>query len=143
MASGLPTGSRPINARQARVWNYLARQEFFFPIKDWPSWAQQAILMEHKYNSERYQLFVFLTNNGLGPEMSGELILMKDYRNNTIIFGDYDSVAYNQVMVQMPAQLANGTLWKGHRKNFDIATGKVTSDTLDWTPDKGIPKKDW
>lgn len=37
----------------------------FFPIADWPRWAQQTFMKDHKNYQERFALFLFFYGNGL------------------------------------------------------------------------------
>lgn len=122
------------NKRLARLWNFFSKVDWF-KITEWPMWVQCQMLKKHKFNSERYQLFVFFVNNGCSPELTGEWILMQDYYEGIPIMGEYDNSALNQVQFQMPAQFREGTLWKGQRKNYDLIEKRVTLDRIQPMPD--------
>lgn len=121
----------PLSPREARLWNYLARGDEFFSIREWPAFLQEMALLEHKNNRERFTLFFFLTGNGLNPTQAADWIQLADVRmkpNGTpgFISGVYDPQALRQ-LAQLIDQCRSGTLFKGDKKIMDMAKGHVVS----------------
>jgi len=71
---------RPHTAAQARLWNALNKGVDFWPVKQWPAWAQKELLKGPTRGRARtYDLFHFLTVNGLEPRTAGLYTLADDY----------------------------------------------------------------
>jgi len=87
----------PNTPREARVWNFLNSGEDFFPIREWPNYLKEMALKEHKNHRERYRLFLFLSANGLHPDIAASWVLMADYMGKQILHGDYDRAALAQI----------------------------------------------
>lgn len=106
-------------ARLAVFWE----DTVWWPFSDWPRWAQSLMLRVHKRLRERYNLFVFFVMNGLSPELAQRWIRAKsvNFNGKALVMGDYDQKALTQLQVQMPRQLANGTLVRNPDKRiFDM-----------------------
>ncbi len=117
--------AKPIDARQARLINYLHTQDFFFKLGEWPGYLRDMILQHHKSNRERFTLFFFLTGNGLDPSTAVSWTLIADYRGKEIL-GSYDIPARSQMM-QLQKQLKDGNLFKGEKKMMDMNLGYVVN----------------
>jgi hypothetical protein len=109
---------------------FFNRQDLFWPLYKWPSWARDAILKEHKNNRDRYALFVFLTLNGLPPDIAGHWVLSHHRRGRVgqrgnLVQGIYDDNARRQVFKQMPQQLEDERLCPPKMKIFDMHLRKV------------------
>jgi len=111
--------------REARLWNYFTRQDDFWPIREWPAWAQEVALMSHKNYRERYRLFLFWTFNGLNPNTAAGWLYMRDYRHPTPLAGDYDRSATSQIN-GMIKQAQRGTLFERDKRSatFDMILGR-------------------
>lgn len=100
-------GYSPHDAREARLWNYFTQQDDFWPIREWPLWAQEiatnAAIRDkkpannHKTYRERYRIFLFWTFNGLNPQTAAGWLYMSDYKNGVALAGVYDHSAVAQV----------------------------------------------
>ena len=121
-------GVGPKNAREARVWNYFNQQDDFWPIREWPPWAQEQALMFHKTYHPRYQLFRFLVFNGLNPTTAAGWIYISDISKTGVpLAGIYDKSAVSQINGQIQ-QAKNGTLWKNTNRIYDMITGRPEQD---------------
>ena len=127
-------------ARGERVIQYFLDivDEWFFPYHEWPEWVREQIILEHKNNDQRYQLFVFFVANGLSPTKAAQWIRVADairphivngriLRKGRLIFGDYDKAAMRQLEVQMPRQYREGTLIKQGKRIFDMILRRPTA----------------
>jgi hypothetical protein len=103
--------------RIARIRNYLNKQDLFWSYREWPEWARITVTKAHKRNSERYNLFVFLTMNGLNPEHAARWARMTDVRNGFQIIEDIRDKTDRHVD-QMKRQLEDGTLFLGGKRVF-------------------------
>jgi len=113
-----------MDARAARVWNYYNRQDIFYKIRDWPKWVQDLMLLEHRKNRDRYQLFFFFASNGLPPSECALWTLCTDVKQGGIVTAGYDDSAWRHVE-QMRKQLLDGTLFKGTKKAYSMILNKV------------------
>lgn len=117
-----------LSPREARLWNYLAKGDEFFSIREWPTYLQELMLLEHKNNRERFTLFFFLTGNGLNPTTASDWIQSSDARAQrghlTLVAGVYDPSALRQ-LAQLIEQARNGSLFTGQKKIMDMAKGHV------------------
>lgn len=107
-------------ARLVSFWNY---GEWFFPIRDWPTWAMEIALLLHKNNQQRYKFFQFLTFNGLDPELAKEWTLIVDFQGSRSIRGNYDNAANTQ-LDDCVAHSQDGTLFD-RLACMDMKAGKV------------------
>lgn len=110
---------RRLSQREARVWNYLNKGEYFYPIRLWPEHLQEMALAEHKELRERYRFFQFLTWNGLGIEKAQEWTFMNDVRNGEPVEGDYDRAAWTQ-MKDMKQKARDGRLFRNCAPAWDM-----------------------
>lgn len=113
-----------VSARTARLWNYLNRGEDFFPIRLWPTYLAEMMMLEHKKNRDRFTLFFFLTGNGFEPTMARDWVLASDFKDGRVILGTYDPSAYKH-MSQLIEQARSGTLFNGDKKIMDMNLGRV------------------
>lgn len=114
-----------MDRRSARLSLYFKKQDLFFPYRKWPSWAREYILLEHKPNRVRFNLFFFLVGNGLHPETAASWIIKKDFIAGVPVDGEYNRNALTQLFIQLPKQVKDGTLFRGKKKMFDMAMGRV------------------
>lgn len=114
----------PHDAREARVWNYINRQDLFWHMSLWPEWAQTAMLMEHKTYDRRYDLIYFLTANGLDPDVALEWITCRDVVNGTCLTEAYDKHAWRD-MLGLIKKAKEGTLLHGNKPMLDMIIGRV------------------
>lgn len=115
------------NQREARVWNYLNRGDWFWPIREWPVFLQKMQLKEHRNNRERYTLFFFLTGNGMSPDIAGQWTILRDIGQGGVEKeGNYDKSARAQI-IQMKEQIRKGSFFKGDKKIMDMTLGRVVN----------------
>jgi len=121
-------GVRAKTPRESRMWNYFNKQDLFWPIREWPPWAQDNMLLLHKNYDQRYHLMRFLVFNGMNPRIAASWIYISDITSTgTPLAGVYDSSAVSQI-TGMIGQAAKGTLWKSHHRIFDMITRHPESD---------------
>jgi len=113
--------------REARLWNYFAKGDEFFTIREWPAYLQEMMLLDHKNNRERFSLFFFLTGNGLNPTLAADWIQSRDVRGGQhLVTGVYDPQAIRH-FAQLIEQSRTGTLFKGDKKMMDMTMGHVVT----------------
>lgn len=121
---------RPSDPREARLWNYLNRQDdIFWPIRLWPIWVQRIALKDHKGNRDRFAMFFFLVSNGLDPKravfwIKGHDVGSKGDNKGFLLSGDYDTHEYRHFL-QMEKQVTDGTLFKGRKLVFDMTKRRI------------------
>jgi len=121
-------GVEPKDTREARMLNYFNKQDIFWPIREWPPWAQEDMLRFHKNYDQRYHLMRFLCFNGMNPREAAAWIYISDISSTgTPLAGIYDASAVSQI-TGMIGQAARGTLWKAHHRIFDMITRHPESD---------------
>ena len=113
----------PTNAREGRLWNFFNSGEDFFSIKDWPVYLREMALKEHKNHRERYRLYLFLTANGLHPDVACSWVSAKDAKHSQLVEGDYDRPAYSQ-LADMSKKAFSGDLFLSC-SFFDMISGRV------------------
>jgi len=124
-------GVFPRGDREARVWNYFTRQDEFWGIREWPEWAQQIALLEHKRYRDRYRFFLFLTFNGLNPLTARMWVVMMDYHNNRYIEGDYDRSAWSQ-FDSMVRDAFSGAIYRNREpRRFDPQLNRWVGGMMD------------
>lgn len=64
----------PRTRSEAKRWNFLNRQDFFFPIRSWPLRLQRLGIIDHLKNQERLTYLAFLINNGVPPDRALQFI---------------------------------------------------------------------
>lgn len=119
-----------LSPREARLWNYFAKGDEFYSIREWPKYLAEMMLLEHKNNRERFTLFFFLTGNGLNPTTAADWIQLADVqlmmRGLIPVSSVYDPAAIRQ-FAQLIEQSRTGTLFKGDKKIMDMAKGHVVN----------------
>lgn len=119
---------RPRDAREARMWNYFNKQDLFWPIRLWPLWAQQDMMLFHKKYTQRYKLHRFLVFNGMNPMVAASWIYISDISGTGVpLAGIYDNSAVAQINGQIQ-QAKDGTLWKRSHRIFDMITRYPEND---------------
>lgn len=121
----------PLTPREVRILDYLHSVQDVFPrVTEWPEWAIRSIVKPHRNNRERYNLFFFLTGNGLNPEIAADWTLLIDCRPDRFGYPrpvkslGYDASAQQQ-MEQMKQQIAQGTFFQGRKRMLDLVLGYV------------------
>ncbi len=99
------------------------RQDSFWPISQWPAWAQQLFLIQHKNDSQVYNLMFFLLANGLVPFMALKWALMADTRNGEPVMGTYSNKELNDA-ARITQRHISGDLYQGKKKVFDMYQGR-------------------
>lgn len=118
-----------VDARGGRVYRYLATQDCFWPIHDWPNFVQDIAVKARKNNRERFTMFFFLVANGIEHHTAARWVLMSDIVNGAIVS---DPIPKHHLhMDQLKTQAAKpphtpGSLWQGNKKVMDMAKGYVT-----------------
>jgi len=77
------------NDEQHLIWNLLSNPERskFFPIQEWPIWAQIQTINLHKNDNEVFNYFYFLAANGLPAEQARIWSLAGNVENGKIVIG--------------------------------------------------------
>lgn len=71
-------GPHPTDARESRIWNWLNKQDEFYPVRRWPGWARYVVMKKDKGNKDRFELYRWLVVNGCNPETAGTWSSMQD-----------------------------------------------------------------
>lgn len=108
--------------QQLRVWNYLEKQDLFYPVNAWPPWAQAAAVNLHKNDTAMYNLMFFLIGNGLDPHHAMRFTLMGDARPNPIL-GNYHSKRFQDAQ-RIVTKAKAGELFQGKKNVFDMILGR-------------------
>jgi len=109
--------------RKARLVSFLNNSDWFFPIREWPTWAAEYALLRHKNNQQRFKYFQFLAFNGLDPEVAKEWTLMVDFQGTRSLKGNYDNAASTQ-LDDCVNHTRDGTLFD-RLACMDMKAGKV------------------
>lgn len=124
-----PGGLHLESADRGRWHSWLNfRQDAFFKLHEWPMWAQQAILADHKSFRDRYNLLVFLILNGLDPETAVDWVRTKGVAlDGRFIYGTYSGETLDD-MESVARRVADGSLPRG-KHVYDMYTMKVVYHT--------------
>lgn len=120
---------RTLTPREARLWQFFSGtgkngQDLFFSAREWPDYLVSMALLEHKNHRERYRLFLFLTANGLHPDLAEDWVRMTDIRpDGTPLFRVYD-VAANRDFRDLHNRATSGVLYD-QCSLFDMILGRV------------------
>lgn len=110
---------------QHRIWHYLDKtQDSFWRIRYWPCWAQHAITLAHKNDSQMYNLFYFLIGNGLWPHTAKDWIMMWDVQNGYPQLSPLYKTKELQDMVRVLVKEEAGELFTGRKTVFDMNLGR-------------------
>jgi len=129
---------KPTNQREARLWNYFnTKQDWFFPIREWPTWVQRIALKEYKGNRDRFAMYFFLVSNGLEPKKAIFWISSKDVNPKPLIMngeqiypagwlerGDYDAKGHRH-FAQLRKQAETDSLFDGKKLVFDMTKRRI------------------
>jgi len=85
-----------LSGREKVLYNSLNDGEFFWPISQWPQWAQFNQLCSHRDRNQRYNLFFFLVGNGLSPELASDWCLATHYNASTKKWVSFGPNAYDR-----------------------------------------------
>jgi hypothetical protein len=111
--------------QQHKIWYYLDKtQDSFWRIRYWPCWAQHAITLPHKNDSQMYNLFYFLIGNGLYQYTADEWIKMWDVENGLPQQSPLYKTKELQDMVRIHVKHDNGDLFTGRKTVFDMHLGR-------------------
>lgn len=109
--------------RQHLLWNYFQNQDNISSIVNWPPWAQEQILRQHKTNPQRFALFKFLVWNGLHPILATEWIRAETVRKYQgkwdLVMGEYDLNATRD-FAMMIFKFQNGELFGKGARIYDL-----------------------
>jgi len=109
---------------QLRIWAYLNhRQDIFWSVETWPSWAQQMIVLEHKGDSQVFNLGVFLLLNGLNEETTVKWITARDFKDGQFVEGFYSQKEWNDID-RFLQRWRGGLLPLQGKRVYDIASGR-------------------
>lgn len=127
-------GAALIDAAEAlrvdRLWTFFNIGHYFWPIRDWPRWAQELALSRHLDYNDRYRLFYFYASNGLAPDLTSDWMLTTDVEVHgggsvSLSHEGYDDEASRHVHTMM-LQFINGDLFKNRKTvAFDMRYGRL------------------
>ncbi len=115
--------THPSDAREARLQGYFKKRDWFSYF-GWPAWAREAILLEHKPRSQRFNLFYFFVGNGLEPSLAVDWIRSKDAHGDYTEWEIYDKSALDDLK-GMVKRVKDGTFFSGEKHVFDLFENKV------------------
>lgn len=112
----------PKNAREARIWRGIIQSDMFFHPLRWPIFARDLALSPHRTYRDRYRYFLFLTTNGLTPEVAATWTLADDWdlQRNVPISRGYDRAALAHVQSMTLPKFWERT----HQPIFNIELGR-------------------
>ncbi len=109
-----------LTAREARLRYYFNKgQDYWFNYHLWPIWAQQLILLEHKSDSQMFNLMFFFLGNGLAPGTSKNWVMASDYVKDDFLYGPYTKKEIQDID-RIIIKAANNQLFKGLKKVYDM-----------------------
>lgn len=109
--------------RVVRLVEYWSDQDVFWRFSDWPMWARQAMLLQHKVHDLRYNLVYFFVGNGMYPEEAIAWIKMRDAVAGVTQVYNYDSAARDD-FDSLQGRAAGGELFTGKKLVFDMRLGR-------------------
>lgn len=116
--------------REKQLWRYLnVVQDDFWPIRDWPLWAQVTMMSHHLGNNEGYTLFCFYVWNGMDPDTAAEWLRLVEWKTDDgrLIQSEQKYVLYQANYLKR--SLENKTLFRGGQRIFDLGLGHTVSPT--------------
>ncbi len=115
----------PLTAREARLrYYYEVTQDIFWKWSLWPQWTKQLILLDHKSDSQMFNLTFFFLANGLPPALTKIWVTAGDVRDHVPLLGTGYSPKEHQDLRRVLMKYQNGTLFKGDKKVFDMILGR-------------------
>jgi len=108
----------PTTQREARLWNFYNRGEYFFSIQAWPEWVKKLALSDHLKNNEAYNFYYFLVGNGLDPNTAAIWVGMSDTALSSVARIDNYQLQY------MNKKAWKHTLLTGNKKVYDMIEGR-------------------
>lgn len=117
--------------RQTRLIEFFNNvQDDFYKFSKWPKLYQKMILQPHKNNVDRFTLFVFLTSNGLPPDLAWFWVLCGDYYGGALHMHPSYGRKHNNHMAQMVRQYeaqakGEGRFWNPGKKMYNFIEGRV------------------
>ncbi len=112
-------------AREQRLWYYLNKtQDVFWPISKWPEWVQHIALLEHKNDSQMYNLMFFYLANGLPAYVARHWTMAAEIKPpGVLVFGPYSKKEEEDIR-RVIIKHNNGLLYTGKKKVFDMIEGR-------------------
>jgi len=124
-----PGANEAERRRRLRLWNFFNKSDDFWPIREWPMWAQRLALAFHKLYTQRYELFYFFAVNGLPPDLCEEWVLATDAANegrghHTLFSDGYNDAARAHVHSMVPQYRAGAMTDRRGARMFDMVLGQ-------------------
>jgi len=113
--------------RVTRLWNFFNKGEEFWPIREWPLWAQNLALKMHLSYQERYELFFFFAVNGLPPVLLEEWVLATDaqlWPARQLFSDGYDRSAQSHVKSMVPQYVEGRMVQQRGARMYDMVLGR-------------------
>jgi len=109
---------------QNSLFHYFNQGESFWPISEWPNWAQNTALLEHKPFRPRYNLFYFYTANGVSPVVAEKWVRAKSHFGKDFQYDEYDESATRDLK-GLVDKAYKGTLFQNPKKMMDMTVGST------------------
>jgi len=111
---------------QHLIWNHLSSSERsgFFPVQEWPIWAQIQAINMHKTDNEVFNFYYFLAANGLPPEQARMWTLAANVQEGKIVLGKRYSHKEIQDANRILYKHLEGRLLTGKKRVFDLTAGR-------------------
>lgn len=112
---------------QHLIWNCLSNYDGFYPVQQWPAWAQIQAINMHKNDNEVYNFMYFLIANGLPADEARTWALAKTCKNGKIQWDDTQT-RYSKKETAEASRImykaVSGTLLNGKKRVFDLTAGR-------------------
>jgi len=111
---------------QHLIWNFFSNpeQSGFFPVQEWPVWAQIQVINQHKNDNEVFNFFYFLAANGVPAEQARIWTLADNVSNGKIVLGERYSKKEVADANRILYKHLEGRLLNGRKRVFDLTAGR-------------------
>jgi len=132
--------------RKLRLLQFLHDQDEFPKGHVWPRWTLELFTKVDKREKDLYDLFFFLTANGLSPESASDWVLALDYRNGRLVLNQRLREKRQAQIVRLKKRAYSRELFIGpdEKKIKNLTTGYVMNmkDTVDWLNEREKAKNE-
>jgi len=111
---------------QHLIWHFFSypEQSGFFPIQEWPAWAQIQAINVHKNDNEVFNFYYFLAANGVPAEQARIWTLAANVSKGKIVLGERYSKKEVQDANRILYKHLEGRLLTGKKRVFDLTAGR-------------------